>query len=98
MKFSPDGTQVAIALSLDSENHQAVFSVSDQGSGIEEADKPHLFERFFRGDKARQRDQQTKGTGLGLSICRAIVQAHRGTITVHNNSQTGCTFTVRLPA
>ena len=98
MKFSPDGTQVAIALSLDSENRQAVFSVSDQGSGVEEADKPHLFERFFRGDKARQRDQQTKGTGLGLSICQAIVQAHRGTISVSNNPQAGCTFTVRLPA
>ncbi len=97
MKFSPDGTQVAISLGLDTENHQAVFSVSDQGSGIEEADKPHLFERFFRGDKARQRDQQTKGTGLGLSICQAIVQAHRGTITVDNNPTGGCTFTVRLP-
>lgn len=97
LKFSPNGTQVTISVLNDVEQQQAVFSVSDQGMGIDEADKPHLFERFFRGDKARRRDQQTKGTGLGLSICRAIVQAHRGTITVNNNPQGGCTFTVRLP-
>lgn len=98
LKFSPDGTQVAIALDIDSESKQAILSISDQGRGIEAADKPHLFERFYRGDKARQRDQQTRGTGLGLSICQAIVQAHRGTIDVANNPTTGCTFTMRLPA
>ena len=98
MKFSPNGTEVTVGLDLDTENHQAVFTVSDHGSGIEEGDKPHLFERFFRGDKARQRDQPSKGTGLGLSICHAIVNAHRGTIAVENNPNGGCTFTVRLPA
>ncbi len=98
MKFSPNGTRVSIALRFDEASNEAVFSVSDQGSGIDDADKPHLFGRFFRGDKARQRDQPTKGTGLGLSICQAIVQAHRGTITVENNPASGCTFTVRLPA
>ncbi len=97
MKFSPNGTEVTVGLDLDTENRQAVFTVSDHGSGIDPDDKPHLFERFFRGDKARQRDQPTKGTGLGLSICQAIVNAHRGTISVENNPTSGCTFTVRLP-
>ncbi|MES2791608.1 MAG: ATP-binding protein [Planctomycetota bacterium] len=98
IKFSPNATQVNISLDMDSEAQQAVFKVSDQGVGIDENDKPHLFERFFRGDKARQRDLQTKGTGLGLSICQAIVLAHRGAISVDNNPAIGCTFTVRLPA
>ena len=97
LKFSPDGTQLSIALTNDIERQEAVFSVSDQGMGIDEVDKPHLFERFFRGDKARRRDQQTKGTGLGLSICKAIVNAHGGTIAVESNPAGGSIFTVRLP-
>lgn len=97
LKFSPSGTTVTVNLSLDSEHHQAVLQVRDQGCGIDEADKPHLFERFFRGDRARRRDQPTKGTGLGLSICQAIIAAHRGTISVDNNPTGGTTFTVRLP-
>ena len=97
LKFSPDGTRVAVSLTLDKDPRQALFTVSDQGSGIDEADKSQLFERFFRGDKARRRDQQSKGTGLGLSICQAIVVAHQGTISVDNNPAGGCTFTVRLP-
>lgn len=98
LKFSPNGTQVAVSLVLDKESQQAVFKVSDQGSGVDETDKPQLFERFYRGDKARRRDQQTKGTGLGLSICQAIVLAHKGTISIDNKPTGGCTFTVRLPA
>ncbi len=97
LKFSPSGTNVVVTLSHDIEHKEAVLQVSDQGSGIEVGDKAHLFERFFRGDKARRRDQPSKGTGLGLSICQAIVAAHRGTITVENNPDRGCTFTVRLP-
>lgn len=97
LKFSPSGTSVEVSLTLDAEQHQAHLQVKDQGSGIDEGDKAHLFERFYRGDKARRRDQPTKGTGLGLSICQAIITAHRGTITVENNPGRGCTFTVILP-
>lgn len=98
LKFSPSGTTVKVDLTFAGEQNQAVLRVSDQGSGIDESDKPHLFERFYRGDRARRRDQPTKGTGLGLSICQAIVAAHHGTISADNNSMSGCTFTVRLPA
>jgi heavy metal sensor kinase len=97
MKFSPDGTRVDVELSVDKETNEAVFRVSDQGMGIEECDKPHLFDRFFRGDKARGREKWSKGTGLGLSICEAIVSAHQGRIEVLNNPTCGCTFIVRLP-
>lgn len=97
LKFSPSGTQVKVDLQYDTDHQHAVLTVSDQGSGIDPEDKVHLFERFFRGDKARRRDQPTKGTGLGLSICQAIVVAHGGTIAVDNNPGGGCTFTVRLP-
>jgi two-component system heavy metal sensor histidine kinase CusS len=97
MKFSPDGTQVDVELHRDDETNEAVLQVRDQGMGIEEADKPHLFDRFFRGDKARSREKTSKGTGLGLSICEAIITAHKGKIDVSNNPTGGCTFTVRLP-
>lgn len=97
LKFSPSGTTVSVNLETDEEQKQAVIQVGDEGNGIDTADMPHLFERFFRGDKARQRDQPTKGTGLGLSICEAIVHAHGGKIYAENNPSKGCTFTVRLP-
>jgi heavy metal sensor kinase len=98
MKFSPDGTRVDVELFLDRDANEAVLQVRDQGMGIEENDKPHLFDRFFRGDKARSREKTTKGTGLGLSICEAIIQAHKGRIEVSNNPHGGCTFSVKLPA
>jgi len=98
MKFSPDGTSVAVGLTRDPETQRAILTVKDQGMGIEDSDKPHLFNRFFRGDKARGREKNSKGTGLGLSICHAIVAAHHGSIEVTNNATGGCTFTVSLPS
>ena len=76
----------------------AVLRVRDTGCGIPAADLPHIFERFFRGDKSRQRLAETTGTGLGLSICQAIVAAHGGQILVESQEGVGTTMTVRLPA
>jgi heavy metal sensor kinase len=77
------------------EPDNAVITVSDTGVGIAEADLPHIFERFYRVDKARSRAEGH--TGLGLAICQAIVEAENGTIHVASVVNSGTTFTVRLP-
>jgi two-component system OmpR family sensor kinase len=69
--------------------------VSDTGIGIPKEDHGRIFDRFFRVDKARARDQG--GSGLGLSICRWIVEAHRGEISVQSEPGKGSTFIVQLP-
>ena len=83
-----------MTLSRDEEN--AYLEVKDTGMGIPEDAVPHLFERFFRVDKARSR--QSGGSGLGLAIVRAIVQRSRGDITVSSILGQGTTFTVSFPA
>ncbi len=72
------------------------FSVTDTGRGIPAAKQERLFERFFRGDAARQ--SRAPGTGLGLAISQEIVRAHGGRITVTSQEGMGSTFTVWLPA
>ena len=71
------------------------FSIQDPGPGIAPADLPHVFERFYRADKSRQRD--TNGSGLGLAIARSIVEAHAGRIWVESQPGAGATFFVTLP-
>ncbi len=73
----------------------ARLSVSDTGEGIEVKDIPHLFNRFYRVDSARSR--KTGGAGLGLAICKAVVELHKGTISVESTFGKGSTFTVDLP-
>lgn len=74
----------------------ARFIVADSGTGIAPEQLPHIFERFRRGDASRTR--ATGGTGLGLSICKAIVEAHGGTITAESEVAKGSTFTVSIPS
>ena len=80
-------------LKLESPGNLAVLTVADTGPGIPIEDLPHVFERFYRGDKSRS----SGNTGLGLAISKAIVEAHGGTIEVLSKPGAGTTFTVRLP-
>lgn len=84
--------RVAVCVTPDA----AILSVSDTGLGISPDDLPHLFERFYRADKARSGAQGH--SGLGLAITQSIVQAHGGTIGVTSEPGQGSTFEVRLPA
>jgi signal transduction histidine kinase len=74
-------------------------NVRDTGEGIEPSDLPHLFDRFYRGDKARARDEtgMTGGAGLGLSIARRLIETHGGQIWVNQLSSGGALFSFTLP-
>lgn len=90
--FNRDQGEVRIA--VEAQDSVALLKVRDTGQGIPQEDLPHIFERFYRVDKARSSFQER--TGLGLAICKAIVDAHGGSIEVSSQSGCGTTFTVRL--
>lgn len=77
------------------EDHKIILEVTDTGIGIKEENIPHIFDRFYREDKARSRE--TGGSGLGLSIAQWIVEKHNGTIKVVRNHPKGTSFVVKLP-
>ena len=93
IKYSPDGGVVTCRL-LETHN-QVIISISDQGLGIPRADLNHVFDRFFRVDKARSRAQG--GTGLGLAISKEVVQMLGGRIWVDSVEGQGSTFYISLP-
>jgi heavy metal sensor kinase len=93
VQYNRPGGQVHAELRVAS--GKAVLTVADTGCGIPEEDRPHIFERFYRVDKARS--HASGGHGLGLAICKSIVEAHGGTIDFETQPQQGCTFWVRLP-
>ena len=93
IKYTADGGTVH--LTLQTRGREVVMTVEDNGVGIPQEDQAHIFERFYRVDKARSRD--TGGTGLGLSIVKQLVQLHGGSIVVESELGKGSVFTVRLP-
>jgi two-component system sensor histidine kinase KdpD len=92
VKYSPPASPIGIAARTDGE--KLLVSVSDHGPGIDETERPFIFEKFFRGKKQRQRVQ---GTGMGLAIVKAILEAHGGGIDVASQPGKGSVFTFWLP-
>ena len=93
IKYTPDNGHVSVSLKAEGEN--LVWRVRDDGVGIPQEDQNHIFERFYRVDKARSRE--TGGTGLGLSIVKQLVTMHGGNIAVHSETGKGAEFIVTLP-
>ncbi len=93
LKYTGAGGRVGVQAALD--GGRMVFTVEDSGAGIAPTDIPHIFERFYRADKARSRDQG--GTGLGLSIVKHIVQAHGGSVHAASTYGKGTAIVLRLP-
>ena len=96
IKYSPPGSAVTLACRREGANY--LVSVSDNGSGIPAELQSRIFERFFRGDKARSRsDGEIGGAGLGLSIARWIAEAHHGQLVLTRSDSSGSIFTATLP-
>lgn len=93
IKYSPDGGVITCRL-LETHNH-VILSITDQGLGIPKKDLNHVFDRFFRVDKARSRAQG--GTGLGLAISKEVIALHHGKIWVDSIEGKGSTFYISLP-
>ena len=91
VKYSPPNTQISVKLSCSDE--QILLVVRDQGEGIPEKDLPRLFDKYYRGDKAKIQP----GVGLGLSVVWAIADAHGGWVSARNMPDEGAEFTVTLP-
>ena len=93
LKYTP--YEGSISLSLTTDEHYAIVKVIDTGIGISPDDLPHIFERFYRADRARSRNRG--GSGLGLAIVQSIVMEYQGTIEAESAPGKGSTFTMRLP-
>jgi len=93
IKFTPLGGVVKVALHR--RGDRFAVSVADNGIGIAAEDQAHIFDRFFKADRARQSAEG--GSGLGLSIAKKVVELHHGTIAVKSQAGAGAVFTVEIP-
>ncbi|WP_241242937.1 HAMP domain-containing sensor histidine kinase [Paenibacillus whitsoniae] len=93
IKFAPQGGVVGVKLS--SGENETIIRISNNGEPIAEEDLPHIFERFYKGDKSRNRTQG--GNGLGLSIVKKIIDMHQGSVSAESDGQKETCFIVRLP-
>jgi signal transduction histidine kinase len=95
MQLSTVNKILQLKLILLKEDGKVIISVSDNGIGIDEKDLPHIFDRFYRAEKSRSKEN-VSGYGLGLSIAKKIVELHNGLISVKSEKGKGTTFTVTL--
>lgn len=93
IKYTPEHGEVSVSISA--ETSKVVLAIKDTGIGIPKEDLNHVFERFYRVDKARTR--QMGGTGLGLSIAEQIARAHESTIELSSELHVGTTVTISIP-
>lgn len=94
IKFSPPGGCVRVEVTHTADNKRVLLSVMDEGPGIPPAERPRVFERFYRGSGAQQAD----GTGLGLAIVADVVRAHRGEVFVSSGpGGRGASITLIFP-
>ncbi|MCK4296174.1 MAG: GHKL domain-containing protein, partial [Candidatus Marinimicrobia bacterium] len=93
IKYSEPGSSIQVDAFQSEE--EVIISITDHGCGIEQKHLPHLFERFYRIDKARSR--KLGGTGLGLAIVKHIVLAHNGRVDVESEVGKGSKFIIALP-
>ncbi|MEU0603107.1 HAMP domain-containing sensor histidine kinase [Streptomyces sp. NPDC006393] len=94
LRHTPADGTVTVAARLDGD--EVVLDVTDTGCGIDPADLPHVFDRFWRAEKSRSR--RTGGSGLGLAIVRHLAAAHGGTVAAVSEPGSGSVFSLRLPA
>ncbi len=97
IRYTPAGGRITISVRTEEEEGQlwGVIEVADNGIGIPEEELPYIFDRFFRGEKARS--EQIPGSGLGLAIVKELVELHKGKIKVRSKIGEGTVFTVMLP-
>ncbi len=94
LKYTPEGKSVTLSV-LSEEDDYVGFMIEDEGPGMSEDDIPHIFERFYRGDKSR--DRKTGGVGIGLSIVKALMDAHNGVIKVKSKLNKGTSMILWFP-
>ena len=94
LRYTSSGGTVTV--SIEEVGNTVVIAVQDTGPGIAPEHLPHLFERFYRAESAR--DRESGGVGLGLAIVKEIAEAHGGTVRVASEVGKGSVFTVTLPA
>lgn len=92
-KYTPEGGKILFGAEL--EDGCLKISVKDNGYGVDFMDLPFIFDKFYRGEKARNSD--TGGSGLGLSICKYIVEKHNGQIFVESSKGSGSSFYFVIP-
>lgn len=93
VKYSDAGSTISVSAEADSE--AATIIVRDDGKGISREELPFIFEKFYRGDKAR--NSANSGAGIGLAVCKYAIEAHGGTIRAESRSGLGTKFTIMLP-
>ncbi len=100
LRYTPKGGQIIFSAkyqpeSIEEKINTIQLQIQDNGTGIDPKDLPHIFERFYRGDKSRK--QKEGETGLGLAIAKSLIEAHGGTISVESTIGKGTTFIISLP-